>query len=311
MSNRLSTAGADSEIAIPEPLRSAEATMDDGAVIRIRQHGNPDGPRLALSHGNGLAIDGYCPFWELLRERYELILFDFRNHGQNPLHTFEHHGWPHFVADLERVYHFVGEIFGRKRITGVFHSLSAVSASMHTQKMGARWDPLVLFDPPFYPRDGHPLRALQAGNEDDIAARAARRTSSYKDPRELANQFERRLPGWRPGAYELMARATLRLDPVSREWVLVCPREFEAHVFRSNRDTSTWTGLGRMPVSVKLICADPASAAPPALIGKALAAESDVDYEAIPGTSHFLQIERPEECLRAMETFLRRHGVIA
>ena len=58
--------------------------MDDGAIIRIRQHGNPDGPRLALSHGNGLAIDGYLPFWGPLRERYELILFDFRNHGQNP-----------------------------------------------------------------------------------------------------------------------------------------------------------------------------------------------------------------------------------
>ena len=27
-------------------------------------------------------------------------------------------------------------------------------------------------------------------------------------------------------------------------------------------------------------------------------------YEAIPDTTHFLQIERPDECIRAMETFL-------
>src|SRR5205807_6398925 len=56
-----------------------EIAMEDGAIIRIRQHGNLAGPRLALSHGNGLAIDGYLPFWDNLRDRYELILFDFRS----------------------------------------------------------------------------------------------------------------------------------------------------------------------------------------------------------------------------------------
>ncbi|MBV8053733.1 MAG: hypothetical protein JO071_00665, partial [Deltaproteobacteria bacterium] len=50
-------------IEFPAPLRIIELAMDDGAIIRIRQHGNPAGPRLALSHGNGLAIDGYLPFW--------------------------------------------------------------------------------------------------------------------------------------------------------------------------------------------------------------------------------------------------------
>src|SRR5271166_2029792 len=67
--------GAD--LKFPEPLRTAKAVMHDGAVIYLRQHGNPNGPRLALSHGNGLATDGYLPFWGPLRDRYELIVFDF------------------------------------------------------------------------------------------------------------------------------------------------------------------------------------------------------------------------------------------
>jgi pimeloyl-ACP methyl ester carboxylesterase len=295
---------------IPAPLKTIDAVMNDGAVIRVRQHGNPEGPRLALSHGNGLAIDGYLPFWGPLCARYELIVFDFRNHGRNPTHRLDHHNWTNFVGDLEHIFQLVQHQFGARRTTGVFHSLSAVSATMHTQRMGKRWDPLVLFDPPFYPRDGHPLREPQTTGENAIAARADRRTPGYKDPMELARQFSKYFPRWQPEAYELMARATLRRDEASGEYLLACPREFEAHVFRSNRDTSAWTGLGRMPVAVKLICADPnLDMAAPALIGKAVAEEAQVAYQAIPETTHFLQIERPAECLRSMERFLADNGI--
>ncbi len=297
---------------VPAPLRTIDAVMDDGAIIRVRQHGNPRGPRLALSHGNGLAIDGYLPFWGPLRERYELIVFDFRNHGRNPTHRLDHHNWPRFIGDLEHIFQLVQREFGAKRTAGVFHSLSAVSASMHTQRIGARWDPLVLFDPPFYPRDGHPLREPQTTGENAIAARAEKRTPSYKDPLELARQFAKYFTRWQPEAYELMARATLRRDDATGDYVLACPREFEAHVFRSNRDTNAWTAMARMPVAVKLICADPTlEAAAPALIGKALAEEAHLDYAAIPDTTHFLQIERPAECIRSMEDFLAQHGIAA
>ena len=34
--------------------------------VILRRLGDPAKPRLALSHGNGLAIDGYWPFWRLL-----------------------------------------------------------------------------------------------------------------------------------------------------------------------------------------------------------------------------------------------------
>jgi pimeloyl-ACP methyl ester carboxylesterase len=298
-------------IELPRPLRVIELAMDDGAIIRIRQHGNPGGPRLALSHGNGLAIDGYLPFWGRLRERYELILFDFRNHGQNPLHSFTHHSWPQFMHDLEWIFDCVQQNLGVKRTAGVFHSLSAVTAVMQTQRMGRRWDPLVLFDPPFYPPDGHPIRELQRGNEDDIAARAERRTPSYGDPMELAGQFRRRFPRWQHEAYELMARATLRYDSGERRWVLACPREYEAHIFRSNRETSTWQRLRHMPVAVKLVCADPAEGSPTALMGRALAAEASVAYEPIAGTTHFLQIEQPQDCIRAMEAFFVQRGFIS
>ncbi|MGH7841148.1 MAG: alpha/beta fold hydrolase [Candidatus Binataceae bacterium] len=299
-------------LALPAPNETVDLAMDDGAIIRLRRHGNPAGPRLALSHGNGLAIDGYYSFWRLLQDRYDLILFDFRNHGQNPCHKLENHNWPRFVRDLEQIYAAIQDRFGVKRTVAVFHSLSAVAATMQAQQFGARWDPLVLFDPPYYPPEGHWLRSIQFSNEEEIADRAEKRTLSYADPMELAASFARRMTRWQPEAYELMARATLRWAPAANQWLLACPREFEAKVFRTNRNTTVWTGLAHMPVAVKLICGDPDAedSMPPARLGRAVAAESSVAYEAIPETTHFLQIEKPRECVRAMESFLHAQGVV-
>ena len=47
--------------------------MDDGVPIMLRRHGNPSGPRLVLSHGTGLAIDVYYPFWSLLADRFDFL----------------------------------------------------------------------------------------------------------------------------------------------------------------------------------------------------------------------------------------------
>ena len=51
---------------IPEPLEIAEIRMADGASITLRRHGNPTGPRIMFSHGNGLAADLYYPVWRFV-----------------------------------------------------------------------------------------------------------------------------------------------------------------------------------------------------------------------------------------------------
>ena len=71
---------------VPEPKNHVDLSMTDGAVIRLRRHGNPNGPRLVLCHGNGFATDAYFPFWCLMADQYDLVIYDQRNHGQNPRH---------------------------------------------------------------------------------------------------------------------------------------------------------------------------------------------------------------------------------
>ncbi len=302
-------------IAPPAPHRTVELSMGDGANIHVRQHGQPDGPRLVLSHGNGLAIDGYLPFWKPLCQRYEVIVFDFRQHGWNPSNPAWAHDWPTFVDDIERIWRGINNQFGAKPAAGVFHSMSAICSILHTLEYGKRWELLALFDPPFYARDGHPLRSANQSAKFDLAARARRRRESYNSPQEFARQLAS-IPAfkrWRPEAYGLFAHATLRFDRERGDWILACPRELEARVFEENRDPTLWPRIAEVRAPIKLVCGDPhlEGVGPPALIGKAIAEEiRSVEYESIPNTTHFLQIERPEECIRAVESFLKKHGMI-
>ncbi len=48
---------------------------------------------------------------------------------------------------------------------------------------------------------------------------------------------------------------------------------------------------------------------PTALANQALAEESGYAYEAIAGTGHMLQIEKPAECIAALTSFLSQCGI--
>ena len=113
---------------IPKPLAVYEAYAPDGASIILRRHGNPEGPRLVLSHANGLSADSYYPFWSLLCDRFDLVLYDFRNHGWNPVGDLRKHNIPTFVRDNASVVRAIDRHFCDKPKIGVFHSMSAVSA---------------------------------------------------------------------------------------------------------------------------------------------------------------------------------------
>ena len=55
-------------------------------------------------------------------------------------------------------------------------------------------------------------------------------------------------------------------------------------------------------------CASSPSTAPSAFTCRALHEELGLSYTAVPDTTHFLQIERPEQCRRALYEFLGTCG---
>jgi pimeloyl-ACP methyl ester carboxylesterase len=298
---------------IPAPAESFDVTVADGAVFKVRRHGNPGGFRLYVSHGNGFAVDAYYPFWSLLCDRFDVVLFDMRNHGRNPPAGFDGHNYHRMSHDIGQVVEASETRFGAAPKAGVFHSMSGRAAMKHAVEVDWIWDALVLFDPPNVPLKDHPLYSAMRTFELRLVEFAANRQAQFEDVSQLAAYYaeSRAHQKWVAGAHDLMACSVLRHDGTLGTWCLTCPPEYEASIYLAALTMDLWPGAGQYGGPVKLIGADPDfdKGPPTGPANAALAAEGGYDYQSIPGTGHMLQLEKPSECVDAAIAFLEAYGL--
>ena len=299
---------------LPAPSMNFDVALEDGARIRMRRHGNPEGMRLLLTHGNGFAADAYYPYWQHLLPKFDLLVFDFRNHGQNVPVEPSHHTYEQLSRDLERVVQTVKSRLGGKPTAGLFHSMSARTAMKHAIEIGWRWEALVLFDPPDVPPPGHPLYAAMEIFENRLTEWARNRRRRFASIDELTSEYlqSRATARWVPGAHALMARSVLRKSPDGDGYELVCAPENEATIYAQAMTLNLWPRASEFGGPVKLIGCDPNMKGTPATgpVNQALGIEGGYDYSFVEGTGHLLQIEKPQECIRLTLEFFAGCGLV-
>jgi len=276
--------------------------MGDGTRIVLRRHGNPDGPRLVLTHGNGLAIDLYYPFWSLLADDYDLIVYDLRDHGWNEISPLEEHNMPSFVNDHDRTMEAIDQHFGDKPKIGVFHSISAL-ISLLSPNRGSGFAGRFLFDPPLC-KPGRSYQEMEeaANRTATLTRRRAERFSTREDFSFLLGfvpLFSRVVPG----VLDLMARTTLRRSEDHQGYELRCPKEYEARIVEYAGVFSVMVDFDTLVSPTKVMGADPTlpfSYLPTLDLSDILT----VDYDFLPEATHFLQLEEPEECAAAVREFV-------
>ena len=292
---------------VPEPLSVHEVEVGRGASILLRRHGNPDGARLVLSHGVGLSIDLYYPFWSRLTDDFDVVVHDLRSHGWNSVGPLAGHTVPDLVRDHERVLDAIDRRYGTKPQAGVFHSVSAL-APLLSPTEGGRFDALVLFDPLMR----KPGAARTAFDEaaDRAAKIAQRRTFRFATREDFAERlrslakFEHAVAGM----YDLMARTTLRSRADGSGYELRCPREHEAQIIAYARIFAVLVDFETLRCPTKVIGGDPVmpyTYLPPLDLREMVT----VDYDFLPDTTHFLQLEKPAECAAALRGFLASVGL--
>ena len=292
---------------VPEPLAEHDVRLGDGAVTALRRHGNPSGPRIVLSHGNSLAINLYYPFWSLFADDFDLVVYDLRNHGWNPVGALESHNVPTLIDDHLRIQEGIEKGFGRKPQAGVFHSLSGL-VSLLSPTRGGEFVARVIFDPP--------LCEFGPAREEcvEVARRAATMTLARQDRYSTREEFAEVLlymPAFRyvvPGVRRLMARTTLRRAKDGDGYVLRCPRDHEARIYRYGGQYAALIDFGALACPTLVIGADPSipfTYFPTTELHHIPA----VDYAHVPGGTHLLQLEQPEACAEATLEYLKANGL--
>ncbi len=287
---------------IPEPVSVHEIEMADRTRIFLRRHGNPDGPRLVLSHGNSLAIDLYYPFWSLLTGDFDVVVYDLRNHGWNAVTDLKEHTIPTLIDDHDIVIDAIDRHLGDKPKIGVFHSFSCL-APLLSPTEGSRFSALVLFDPPLC-KPGESYEAFDAAVK-RASASARRRSRRFRNRGDFAELLQMS-PVFRsvvPGTHDLMERTTLREETDGDGYVLRCPPEYEAQIMDYARLFAVSVDLGALRCPTKVIGADPTlpfSYLPTMDLSDMLS----VDYDFLPDATHLLQLEHPEECVAKMREFI-------
>ncbi len=287
---------------LPEPLSTHDVRVDDETVITLRQHGNPSGPRLVMSHGNGLAVDLYYPFWSLLTNDFDLIIYDLRNHGWNPVGDLQNHSLPTLVQDNDTIVEAIDRHYGAKPRIGMFHSIAAL-ATLLSPKKGSDFAARVLFDPPLC----KPGRSFK--DYEDIAKRMAKgirqSTSRFQTMQELADILPY-IPAFQhvvPGVFDLYARTTLRERENGEGYEPCCPPEYQAQIIEYASAFAVLVDFQSLLCPTKVIGADPTL--PYSYLPTLdLSDMSSVDYDFLPDATHLLLLEKPEECVKSMLEFI-------
>lgn len=291
---------------VPEPEAVYEVRAADGYAIGLRRYGNPDGPRLVISHGNGLAIDAYWPFWSRFIRDFDVIVHDVRSHGRNPVGDPDVHSIPMIAEDFTCISRGIDRHFGARPQVGVFHSLSALAA-LHSAFV-REYAALVLFDPPIAVPGRAAAELERVGSQ--IGRSTRRRPERFESPAAYAAFLSSReaFAGLDAGQLDLLARATLRRIGNGAGFRLSCPPEHEARMWDSLYPFARMVDYGAIACPIKVIGSD--STMPNTFLPSTRVPEQlRLDYDSVPETTHLLQLENPEACAALTLDYLAKRSL--
>ena len=241
-----------------------------------------------------------------MADDFDLVVYDQRNHGWNTVTALDNHNIPTLVSDHDLIMEAIDSSFGEKPKIGVFHSFSALTTLLSRTK-GSGFAARVLFDPPLCKPGRNYWDFEDAATR--LASLARGRTYRFKTRAQLVDLlgFLPSFGGMVPGLLELFAHTTLRESPDGQGYELRCPREYEAQIIDYAGIYAVLVDFRTLNCPTKVIGADP-TVPFSYLPSLDLSDTMTVDYDFLPETTHFLQLEEPEQCVEAMREFVEANA---
>jgi pimeloyl-ACP methyl ester carboxylesterase len=266
---------------IPLPARGgAMAALDLGPKDRPVD--------IVFSHANGFNGRTYRTILEPLADRWRVLALDLRGHGASTLPTVieGRQGWFEFRDDLLALMAATCEA----PVVLAGHSMGGTSSLLAAAAEPDRVRALALFDPVVFPAEMQGA----ATEESPLVAGALRRRATFPSKQAALDAYLGR------GAFRTWSKAQLAdyvaagfQETGTGEVTLACTPEWEASSFRTH-NYDPWAAFRESRCPIRILRAEEASTF--RLEGREaeLGDDGRITVETVPGTTHFLPMERPD-----------------
>ncbi len=273
-----------------EPRVRDTPLPDRGGSVRVLDFGAPDRPvDVVFSHANGFNARTYRTILAPLSAELRVLAFDMRGHGgtELPAEVAGREGWTLFRDDLIAL--LVAEVAGPVVLAG--HSMGATVSLLAAAAAPDRVKALALFDPVIF--DAAMLTPSVQG-DGPLVAGALRRRAIFPSRAAAVEAYRGRgaFLTWSEDQLADYVAAGFR-DLPDGQVILACAPEWEASSYRLHA-YDPWAAFAQARCPVRILKAVTGSTAWLDERLEEIEPAGRVTVETVPGTTHFLPMERPD-----------------
>lgn len=283
------------EVAGREPVARRVALPARGGEMAYLDFGPPERPvDLVFSHANGFNGRTYRTILAPLAGEMRILAIDLRGHGATTLPTVieGREGWTEMRDDLLAFLDAVTE--GPVALSG--HSMGGTTSLLAAAARPERVKRLALFDPVIFDggRDGPEIE------ESPLAKGALRRRALFPSKAAAREAYQGRgaFRTWTEAQIADYVEAGFR-ETADGQVTLTCAPEWEASNFRTH-NYDPWAAFAQSRCPIDIRTAEVGSTCRMEARQAALTADGRVTVAVVPGTSHFLPMERPDVVAEAL-----------
>lgn len=273
-----------------------------GGDILGYEFGPTDRPvDLVFSHANGFNARTYRTILAPLGARWRVLMVDMRGHGRTELpdEVEGRESWLDLRDDLLAL--IKAESLSNVVLSG--HSMGGCVSLLASAEAPAAVRSLVLFDPVIIPEDKGPPKPEVLNSPLAVGARNRRAVFASKDAVVEAYRGRGAFRSWSEDMLVDYVTDGFR-DTDDGQVTLACKPAWEASNFTSHGQ-DPYDAFNRSACPIRILRAE---------VGSTCRVDDHIDHltqdgririETVPGTSHFLPMERPDLVREALETAMR------
>ncbi|MEW5683721.1 MAG: alpha/beta hydrolase [Pseudomonadota bacterium] len=282
-----------------EPRARRVELPSRGGEMAVLDFGPPERPvDLVFSHANGFNARTYRTILSPLAQAFRILAVDLRGHGAStlPADPARHPGWHGFRDDLLAL--LASEATGPVVLAG--HSMGGTTSLLAAAAEPERVKALVLFDPVIF--DG--AQVIDRAGDNGLAAGAERRRAVFPDKTAVVTGYTGKgaFRTWRPEQLADYVEAGFKPTEAG-EVTLACAPAWEAANFRTH-GYDPFGALAALARPTRILRAEHGSTCRIEDHLAVLDGNPNIRHEVVPGTSHFLPMERPDLVREVLGGFL-------